>query len=134
MATKLTQNELRLKEEELDFLEKKLQIYLYNDFGDISTYKETQEKITVLKEELENVEILPTINIGSVITAIVTTDENESTETFVLLGAPIDGINVSYCLAKTELGRKLLGCKVSDVVSIETPDGITNYEITGIRF
>lgn len=116
----------------------------YGDLSENSEYdaaknKEAQleMKIIELEERIKNAKIITKenlntsiVNVGSVVTLY--DEEFDEDVTYKLLGAtdsdPLNGI-ISNC---SPLGKAILGKKVKDVVSVETPGGICKYTIKKI--
>lgn len=116
----------------------------YGDLSENSEYDEAkneqaqvEERIAKLEHMVRNSKIIDekdlntdVVNVGStvVVKEVKTNEEDEYTIVGSAEADPLEGKISNESL----VGQALIGKKVGDVVEVEVPDGIINYEICGI--
>ncbi len=116
----------------------------YGDLSENSEYDEAkneqaqvEERIAKLEHMVRNSKIIDekdlntdVVNVGStvVVKEVKTNEEDEYTIVGSAEADPLEG-KISN---ESPVGQALIGKKVGDVVEVEVPDGIINYEICGI--
>lgn len=101
--------------------------------------REAQGKLQTRIEEIENIlkysivadkKIGSTVDIGA--TVVIKKVADGSERTFTLVGAEEADMAAGKLSHKSPLGLALMGAKVGDTVSFETPSGATEYSILSI--
>lgn len=148
-----TKEGLEKIEEELEYLKSvaraevaaKIKVALgYGDLSENAEYDHAkneqaklEEKIAKLENMIRNAVIIEeekldkdVIHVGSKVT--VYEKESDDEDEYTIVGSaeadPLEG-KISN---ESPIGNALLGKKVGDIVSIEVPDGIINYEVKAI--
>ncbi len=148
-----TKEGLEKIEEELEYLKSvaraevaaKIKVALgYGDLSENAEYDHAkneqaklEEKIAKLENMIRNAVIIEeekldkdVIHVGSKVT--VYEKESDDEDEYTIVGSaeadPLEG-KISN---ESPIGNALLGKKVGDIVSIEVPDGIINYEVRAI--
>lgn len=150
----MTYEGVKKLEEELEYLKtvkrkeitEKIKVAL--SFGDLSENSEYDEakneqafvegRIAQLENMLKNATIvdeseIPTdfVSIGSIV-KLKDYEFDEEVEYIIVGSAEADPIN-NKISNESPVGRGLIGKKVGDIVEIQVPNGISKYEILGIR-
>lgn len=151
MNNRLTKEGLKKLKEELNYLkttkrkeiaEKLKKAISYGDLSENAAYDEAKEaqsflegRIKELERTINSAEIIEKnndgiVNVGS---KVLVRDESGEEEEYTITGSvesdPLKGMISS----DSPLGKKLMGKKVSDKVSVEAPDGKIEYEILKIE-
>ena len=150
----LTNDGLRRLQEELENLktvrrqENKEAIKRARSFGDLSEnseYDEAKEeqaaieqRISEIEGMLVNVKIIDddttdtgTVTVGSTV-RIKNLDDGEE-EVYAIVGSTESNPEEGKISDECPVGKALLSKKVGDIVPVEVPDGIINYEILAIE-
>ncbi|MCT8977474.1 transcription elongation factor GreA [Clostridium sp. CX1] len=150
----MTYEGVKKLEEELEYLKtvkrkeitEKIKVAL--SFGDLSENSEYDEakneqafvegRIAQLENMLKNATIvdqseIPTdiVSIGSIV-KLKDYEFDEEVEYIIVGSAEADPIN-NKISNESPVGRGLIGKKVGDIVEIQVPNGVSKYEILGIR-
>jgi transcription elongation factor GreA len=150
----MTYEGVKKLEEELEYLKtvkrkeitEKIKVAL--SFGDLSENSEYDEakneqafvegRIAQLENMLKNAAIvdeneIPTdvVSIGSIV-KLKDYEFDEEVEYIIVGSAEADPIN-NKISNESPVGRGLIGKKVGDVVEIQVPNGVSKYEVLGIR-
>lgn len=142
------QEQLRiLKVDERDAIAERIKVA--KEFGDLSENSEYDEaksaqlinenKIAELEEKIKNVVIISDdqantgkVEIGS--TVYITNIKNSSEQKFTIVGADEANIVENKISNVSPLGKSLLGNKKGDIIQVEAPAGIVEYEIKKITY
>lgn len=116
----------------------------YGDLSENSEYDEAKNEQAQVEERIAKLELMvrnskiidekdlntDVVNVGStvVVKEVKTDEEDEYTIVGSAEADPLEG-KISN---ESPVGQALIGKKVGDVVEVEVPDGIINYEICGI--
>lgn len=150
----MTYEGVKKLEEELEYLKtvkrkeitEKIKVAL--SFGDLSENSEYDDakneqafvegRIVQLENMLKNATIIdeseiPTdiVSIGSIV-KLKDFEFDEEVEYIMVGSAEADPIN-NKISNESPVGRGLIGKKVGDIVEIQVPDGVSKYQILGIR-
>ena len=118
----------------------------YGDLSENAEYhsaKEDQEltetRIAELKTILQNATIVnhthktSAVGIGSKVSVQVSTAKSKKKKEFVIVGEFEADPKVGKISSVSPIGKALMNKKKSDAVKVETPAGITSYEILEIK-
>jgi transcription elongation factor GreA len=150
----MTYEGVKKLEDELEYLKtvkrkeitEKIKVAL--SFGDLSENSEYDDakneqafvegRIIQLENMLRNASIIddseiPTdiVNVGSIVT-VKDYDFDEEVDYIIVGSAEADPLN-NKISNESPVGSGLVGKKVGDIVAIQIPDGVSKYEILGIR-
>ena len=98
-----------------------------------------EARISYIEAQLQGCTIIDTARINSdkVIFGATVTLENIETEevtTYQLVGEAETDMKTGKISYKSPVAQACIGQEVNDVISVETPNGITEYEITDIAY
>ena len=98
-----------------------------------------EARINYIEAQLQGCTVVDTAKINStkVIFGATVTIENIETEeatTYQLVGEAETDMNAGKISYKSPVAQACIGQEVEDIVSVETPNGITEYEITAIEY
>jgi transcription elongation factor GreA len=150
----MTYEGVKRLEEELEYLKttkrkeitEKIKVALsYGDLSENSEYDDAKNeqafvegRILQLENMLKNATVVDeseistdSVSIGSIV-KVKDYDFDEEVEYTVVSSAEADPIN--YKLSnESPVGKALVGKKVGDVVEVPVPDGVSKFEVLGIR-
>ena len=150
----MTYEGVKKLEEELEYLKtvkrkeitEKIKVALgYGDLSENSEYDEakndqafTEGRILQLENMLKNAVVVdesevPTdiVSVGSVV-KVMDFDFDEEVEYTIVGSAEADPMNFKIS-NESPVGNALLGKKVGDVVEVNVPDGVSKFEVLGVR-
>ena len=150
----MTYEGVKKLEEELEYLKtvkrkeitEKIKVALgYGDLSENSEYDEakndqafTEGRILQLENMLKNAVVVDeseipsdTVSVGAVV-KLMDYDFNEEVEYTIVGSAEADPMNFKIS-NESPVGEALLGKKVGDVVEVAVPDGVSKFEVLGIR-
>ena len=117
----------------------------YGDLSENSEYDEakndqafTEGRILQLENMLKNAQVVDeneipsdTVSVGSVV-KVMDFDFDEEVEYTIVGSAEADPMNFKIS-NESPVGEALLGKKVGDVVEVTVPEGVSKFEVLGIR-
>ena len=150
----MTYEGVKKLEDELEYLKtvkrkeitEKIKVALgYGDLSENSEYDEakndqafTEGRILQLENMLKNAVVVDeseipsdTVSVGAVV-KLMDYDFNEEVEYTIVGSAEADPMNFKIS-NESPVGEALLGKKVGDVVEVAVPDGVSKFEVLGIR-
>ena len=150
----MTYEGVKKLEEELEYLKtvkrkeitEKIKVALgYGDLSENSEYDEakndqafTEGRILQLENMLKNAQVVDeneipsdTVSVGSVV-KVMDFDFDEEVEYTIVGSAEADPMNFKIS-NESPVGEALLGKKVGDVVEVTVPEGVSKFEVLGIR-
>ena len=150
----MTYEGVKKLEEELEYLKtvkrkeitEKIKVALgYGDLSENSEYDEakndqafTEGRILQLENMLKNAQVVDeseipsdTVSVGSVV-KLMDYDFDEEVEYTIVGSAEADPMNFKIS-NELPVGEALLGKKVGDVVEVTVPEGVSKFEVLGIR-
>ena len=150
----MTYEGVKKLEEELEYLKtvkrkeitEKIKVALgYGDLSENSEYDEakndqafTEGRILQLENMLKNAVVVDeseipsdTVSVGAVV-KLMDYDFNEEVEYTIVGSAEADPMNFKIS-NESPVGEALLGKKVGDVVEVTVPEGVSKFEVLGIR-
>ena len=150
----MTYEGVKKLEEELEYLKtvkrkeitEKIKVALgYGDLSENSEYDEakndqafTEGRILQLENMLKNAQVVDeseipsdTVSVGAVV-KVKDYDFDEEVEYTIVGSAEADPMNFKIS-NESPVGEALLGKKVGDVVEVTVPEGVSKFEVLGIR-
>ena len=150
----MTYEGVKKLEEELEYLKtvkrkeitEKIKIALgYGDLSENSEYDEakndqafTEGRILQLENMLKNAQVVDeseipsdTVSVGAVV-KVMDYDFDEEVEYTIVGSAEADPMNFKIS-NESPVGEALLGKKIGDIVEVAVPEGISKFEVLGIR-
>lgn len=150
----MTYEGLKKLEDELEFLKtvkrkeitEKIKVALgYGDLSENSEYDEakndqafTEGRIIQLENMLKNAQVVDeseipsdTVSVGAVV-KVKDYDFDEEVEYTIVGSAEADPMNFKIS-NESPVGEALLGKRIGDVVEVTVPEGISKFEVLGIR-
>ena len=150
----MTYEGVKKLEEELEYLKtvkrkeitEKIKVALgYGDLSENSEYDEakndqafTEGRILQLENMLKNAQVVDeseipsdTVSVGAVV-KVKDYDFDEEVEYTIVGSAEADPMNYKIS-NESPVGEALLGKKVGDVVEVTVPEGVSKFEVLGIR-
>ncbi len=149
----LTPEGLKKLEDELEYLkvtgraEIAEKIKIARGFGDLSENAEydaakdaqatMEERIAKIEEMLKNATVVDVANVGTDVVSIlskvkVLDVEFDEEETFTIVGSTEADPDANKISDESPIGQALIGKKVDDIVSVETPGGTVEFKILEI--
>ncbi|MBM6837123.1 transcription elongation factor GreA [Clostridium saudiense] len=150
----MTYEGVKKLEEELEYLKtvkrkeitEKIKVALgYGDLSENSEYDEakndqafTEGRILQLENMLKNAQVVDeseipsdTVSVGAVV-KVMDYDFDEEVEYTIVGSAEADPMNFKIS-NESPVGEALLGKKIGDIVEVAVPEGISKFEVLGIR-
>ena len=149
----LTPEGLKKLEDELEYLkvtgraEIAEKIKIARGFGDLSENAEydaakdaqatMEERIAKIEEMLKNATVVDVANVGTDVVSIlskvkVLDVEFDEEEIFTIVGSTEADPDANKISDESPIGQALIGKKVDDIVSVETPGGTVEFKILEI--
>ena len=154
MRDQLTQSDIDKMQQEIEYrklvkrpelLEAVKETRAHGDLSENSEYDEakndqafTEGRILQLENMLKNAQVVDeseipsdTVSVGSVV-KLMDYDFDEEVEYTIVGSAEADPMNFKIS-NESPVGEALLGKKVGDVVEVTVPEGVSKFEVLGIR-